>query len=287
MSRIRIQFAEALVVLAVLLVSCSIGNSPESVALAAAEKHFQSQGIPYKDLSVLILKNDGTYATVRVVAWVRPTAQSHWEEESADIEVRNVGGQWRANTNIVFDSTPAEQQRKQDRERATATTEAAKVTTKVAATTAAIANGEASGTILKPGQVRRSDGTEVLLRNPTFIPYCNGFVGFEMVIVNTSSEEKVVDISNKDFSMSDNAGGSYSYEWFKQAALGRENVAPTPKCDFGGSNDLMIPLIPAGQSINLAMRVFGTPSHDASKLIVQFHNAVINIDARWSIDIQR
>lgn len=70
----------------------------------------------YKDETFKELANDGTYATVRVTAWFRPSAQSDWIEQYADVEVRNVGGQWQTSPFMPFRPTQAETQRQLDRQ---------------------------------------------------------------------------------------------------------------------------------------------------------------------------
>ena len=105
-----------------LLTSCVLTTSnvgAEQAASRAFEKFAQEQGVPYKDVSVKTISNDGTYATVRVTAWFRSSAVSDWLEQYADIEVRNVGGQWQADIWMSFKITDAEKSRQNERAKAT------------------------------------------------------------------------------------------------------------------------------------------------------------------------
>lgn len=87
----------------------------ESVARLAFYEWAKNTNQPYKDETFGEVANDGTYATVRVTAWFRPSAESDWIEQYADIEVRNVGGQWQTRPFMAFQITQAEYQRQQTR----------------------------------------------------------------------------------------------------------------------------------------------------------------------------
>lgn len=94
------------------LTACDqIGGGPEQAARTAFDQFAKIQGIPYQDISLQTLKNDGTYATVRITVWLRPSAQSDWTEEYADVEVRNIGNQWQASALTNLTLTEAQQQR--------------------------------------------------------------------------------------------------------------------------------------------------------------------------------
>lgn len=141
-------------------------NSPE----AAAKRAFQVWvDTPYRNESVELLKTDGDFATVRIIAQFRASAESAWLEHEAKVECQKVGKSWRAPSWMHFELTAAEQERQ--RQRADATSEA---TRRVAATREAVATAAAqtqlaqlqtAGRILfrranGPLWVMNADGTE-------------------------------------------------------------------------------------------------------------------------------
>lgn len=95
--------------LAFTIVACN-STDLESVALDAFRQFADVQKIPYDRVSVRTLSNDGTYAIVRITAWFRPSSQSDWVEQFADVELRKVGGKWYASTSMSFQDTLATQQ---------------------------------------------------------------------------------------------------------------------------------------------------------------------------------
>ncbi|MBC7347774.1 MAG: hypothetical protein H5U00_10065 [Clostridia bacterium] len=99
-------------------------GSPEAAAKAAFELWAQQVGMPYRNDRYTVLSNDGTFATVRIIAQFRETAESEWLEQQAIVECRNVGGKWQANAWMYFELTQAEQERIKARQKATATAQA-------------------------------------------------------------------------------------------------------------------------------------------------------------------
>lgn len=83
---------------------------PVDVVLVAVKQALDGGGVPYQNVQAQVVSNDGTYATVHVSVQFRPSANSGWVDQysSPDIEVRNVGGQWKVTTpKINFVSTQA------------------------------------------------------------------------------------------------------------------------------------------------------------------------------------
>jgi len=72
----------------------------------------QALGLPFRDTVVEVRKSDGFFATVRVVAWFRPTREDAWEEREAEIECRQVGGQWQCEQDFTFVITAGERARR-------------------------------------------------------------------------------------------------------------------------------------------------------------------------------
>lgn len=70
-------------------------SSPEPAALSAANMAAQHGVYPFKDITTQPLTNDCAYATVRVNVKFKPSAQSDWIEYYADVEIRNIGGEWK------------------------------------------------------------------------------------------------------------------------------------------------------------------------------------------------
>lgn len=83
-------------------------NSPEAAVKTEFEIWTQRQGTPYRNVRYTSLNNDGTFATIRVVAEFRETAQADWTELQTDIECRQVGGQWQCDDFFVFQLSDAE-----------------------------------------------------------------------------------------------------------------------------------------------------------------------------------
>lgn len=65
--------------------------------------------LPYRREAAVIVQNDGTYATVKITAEFRPTADSAWLAAEAAIECRRIGGDWQCDNNFNFQLTPESQ----------------------------------------------------------------------------------------------------------------------------------------------------------------------------------
>jgi hypothetical protein len=68
--------------------------SPEAAIEAALARSLREAGIPYRDVRLIPLVNEGTSARFRVVAGLRPGAQRDWEDNEAEVEVRSAEGSW-------------------------------------------------------------------------------------------------------------------------------------------------------------------------------------------------
>ena len=75
---------------------------PEAATLSNFVAWANRVGTPYKDPLAKVLKNDQTFATVRVTAKFRDNPQSDWVEMWTDVDVKNVGGQWQAPVYFSF-----------------------------------------------------------------------------------------------------------------------------------------------------------------------------------------
>jgi len=93
----------------VLTVGCSPG--PQVAAKEAFEQWAQQAGIPYRDVRYETLRDDGTYAAVRIVAQFRQAADAPWLENEAEVECRKVGEQWQCESWMYWQLTKAEQER--------------------------------------------------------------------------------------------------------------------------------------------------------------------------------
>lgn len=118
-------------------------GSPEAAAKAAFEIWAQRGGRPYQNVTYQILTNDGTFATVRVLADLRSAAEAPWLENEAQIECRNVGGEWQCDEPWYFALTAAEETREANRQLATAT---ARVHAQQATATAVVEAQQAAAT---------------------------------------------------------------------------------------------------------------------------------------------
>jgi len=118
------------------------------------------------------------------------------------------------------------------------------------------------------------------LKNPTFIPGCDGFLGFEMTITNNTGGEIVTNISGLDFSIADNVGQSYSDIWFREGAA-------TQSCYSSRLNRLEIRSMAAGQRLDLAFRVLGKPAQNVTQFTITIYQAGRIQNAVWVIDVPR
>ena len=105
-----------LVTAAFLLAACG-GASPaqnqvSSVAGIAFNAWATTAGVPYQDMQITEISNDGFFAEMRVIAWFRLTADADWEEREAVIECRKIGVDWRCGQMFDFVLTAAEKRRR-------------------------------------------------------------------------------------------------------------------------------------------------------------------------------
>ena len=82
-------------------------NNPQSVTKVAFEDWSRDTGIPYENVQYNIISNDGTFATVRVTAYLRTSEEKPWLEEQTDIECQKIGVKWQADPSgfVYFDLT--------------------------------------------------------------------------------------------------------------------------------------------------------------------------------------
>jgi len=78
--------------------SGSAGGGLESAAYSELEKWAKNNGTPYQNAQMSILKNDGTYATVKVVAEL-PGAPSAYFKQEATTDCRKVEQKWQCDPN--------------------------------------------------------------------------------------------------------------------------------------------------------------------------------------------
>lgn len=118
-------------------------NWVEPVAEAAFAEWAAYNGEPYRDVQVTEESNDSFFATVRVLAWFRPTADTPWEEREALVECRQVGGAWQCDSELRFALSEGEVGRRS----ATATAVAAPTVT-AEAIAQATAQAQATATVV-------------------------------------------------------------------------------------------------------------------------------------------
>jgi hypothetical protein len=71
-------------------------STPEEVLEASLRRAFQEANLPYRNLHLMVLANDGAVARFRVVVELRPDATRPWEENEREIEVHYSEGGWQA-----------------------------------------------------------------------------------------------------------------------------------------------------------------------------------------------
>lgn len=81
---------------------------PEASMLSTVEEWAQMTSTPYRDAHVTTLANLGYFATVEVVAWLRPQGGAAWEVQTADSECWLVAGSWQCNGALAFRPADAE-----------------------------------------------------------------------------------------------------------------------------------------------------------------------------------
>lgn len=74
-----------------LAVACSGLSRPERAAQAALLEY---ASIPYRNESFTVYSNDGTFATVRIGAETRRSAESDWREQEVYLDCKNISGNW-------------------------------------------------------------------------------------------------------------------------------------------------------------------------------------------------
>ncbi|MFM7582118.1 MAG: formylglycine-generating enzyme family protein [Caldilinea sp.] len=74
----------------------------ESVAETAFNEWAVHNGEPYQDVQIIQESNDESFATVRILAWFRPTADAPWEEREALVDCRQVDGSWQCDRELSF-----------------------------------------------------------------------------------------------------------------------------------------------------------------------------------------
>jgi hypothetical protein len=126
-SRPSLYFGLAIVILLSLACGVLPTSNPEVEVKAAFEKWASQAGVPYKDVSYQTIKNDDTFATVRVQATLKQSATEDWLTKQVDIECRHVGSEWQCGSAFVFSLTEAEQARQAQIASGTATAAAIKL----------------------------------------------------------------------------------------------------------------------------------------------------------------
>lgn len=121
---------------------------------------------------------------------------------------------------------------------------------------------------------------EIRLKNPTFVPGCNGILGFEFTIINNTGGEIVTNISGLDFAISDNAGQSYSDVWIREGSA-------SESCYGNRLNRMEIRSMTAGQRIDIAVRVLGKPAQNVSQFTLTIYQAGRIRNAAWVIEVPK
>lgn len=118
--------------------------TPDNAVADAARANFEqwaaANGEPFRDAQINVTENDGFFASAQVIAWFRPARAAPWEEREAQVECRQVGGEWQCDARFAFALTRGEQSR---RAQATATV-VAQSTATAAAQAAATATARAA-----------------------------------------------------------------------------------------------------------------------------------------------
>jgi hypothetical protein len=139
-----------------------------------------------------------------------------------------------------------------------------------------------AGTILVPGEEWVQDGMIAKLEKQTFIASCGGFLEFELIINNNSTQELVVNIDGNDFSFVDDQGQTYSNDniWW--------DFGPNdPECHPNRLSEFYIMTLGPGQQVHIALRVLGDPSPSVDEFyFVIFKAGRIN-NAQWKITVPR
>lgn len=109
--------------LLLVLVACGglRSGSPEADAEAAFGIWAERAGMPFRKAHYNTISNDNTYATVRIVAEFRESAESDWLEQQADLECRKVSGEWQCDQYLNFQLTDLQKAELDSHIQATAT----------------------------------------------------------------------------------------------------------------------------------------------------------------------
>lgn len=115
--------------------------------LDAADQTFrnwaETSSVPYTDVEMHVASNDGTFATVEILAFLRPRASEGWRQHVAFLECRRVSDRWQCDRGLQFQLSSAEVARMEEQASGTATAAAQQLehatATEVAASAAATA----------------------------------------------------------------------------------------------------------------------------------------------------
>lgn len=73
-------------------VSCSTG--PESAAQNAFEAWAKTKGVPYQNVQIGVVQNDGTFATIHILAEFRSAQELPWIQQETQFKCHKVGQDW-------------------------------------------------------------------------------------------------------------------------------------------------------------------------------------------------
>lgn len=125
LSRVVYLFLVVLMCIPALTACGAPSGSLKAAARAAFERWTQDAETPYSDVRYRTVSDDGTFATIRIMAFFRPEAEAGWREMQADLECRKVTGEWQCDPSLNFTLSAAEQERLAKTLSATATVVAA------------------------------------------------------------------------------------------------------------------------------------------------------------------
>ena len=137
------------------------------------------------------------------------------------------------------------------------------------------------GTVLQPGQTWSQEGMELTLSKPSFTPDCgDGFLEFNMNLVNNSGSDLVTSINGSDIALQMNSETVSKYRWV-------ENNPNPIGCGGFGPNRLEIRSLKAGENTKLEFIFLGRVDPQAEKLIVEVKKAGRIQNAKWEIPVPR
>ncbi len=110
-NRQGLQLCAVWLLVCLLASSCGtvLNSGPEAEARKLFEDWAQQAGIPYKDVSLATVNNDGAFATVQLTVSLRQSAAEDWLRKQTDIDCRHVGSEWQCNSGFSFSLTAEEQ----------------------------------------------------------------------------------------------------------------------------------------------------------------------------------